>query len=61
VHEEVDIVNDEDADLPFWTSAEDYSHRQENEFSPEMGLYLEQRLQRLDTPSLEGRDHPVHC
>jgi hypothetical protein len=50
----VDVVNDEEADLPFWSGAEDYGHRQGNEFSPEMGQFLEQRLQQLDNLSLEG-------
>jgi hypothetical protein len=53
-HEDVDVVNDDEADLPFWSGAEDYGHRQGNEFSPEMGQFLEQRLQQLDNLSLEG-------
>ena len=54
VQDEVDVVNDEDADLPSWPNADDYDHRDQNEVSPAIGQLLEHRLQLLDTISLDG-------
>ena len=49
--EEVDVVNDEDADIPFWPTADDYDHRDQNEVTPGIGQLLEQRLQQLNDRS----------
>ena len=50
----MDVVNDDDADLPNWPIAEEYEHREQNEVSPEVLQLLEQRLQQLDALSLGG-------
>jgi len=47
IHEEVDVVNDEDPDIPLWPTAEDYEHRDHNEYTPEMGVLLERCLQQI--------------
>jgi len=57
VPEEVDVVNDEEPDLPFLPGAQDYDHRDQNELSPEISQLLEQRLQQLDTLNIEGMTH----
>ena len=54
MHEEVDVVNDEDPDIPLWPSAEDYEHRDQNEYSPEMGLLLERYIQQLSNTNESG-------
>ena len=54
VAEEVDVVNDEDTDIPFWPTAEDYDHREKNEVSPEIAQLLEQRLQQLENMNIDG-------
>ena len=54
VQEEVDVVNDEDGDIPFWPTAEDYDHRDQNEITPRIGQLLDQQLQQLDTISIES-------
>jgi hypothetical protein len=53
-HEEVDIVNDEDPDIPLWPSAEDYEHRDHNEYPSEMSMLLERYLQQIDTTNENG-------
>ena len=55
MNEEVDVVNDEDNDIPFWPTADDYEHRDHNESSPEIEQYLDQRLLQLE--NLQGS----HC
>ena len=47
-NEEVDVVNDEDNDIPFWPTADDYEHRDHNESSPEIQQFLDQRLLQLE-------------
>ena len=59
IHEDVDVVNDEDPDIPLWPSAEDYEHRDQNECSPEMGLLLERYLQQLDNTNENGNLLPL--
>jgi hypothetical protein len=61
VHEEVDVVNDEDPDIPLWPSAEDYEHRERNEFSPEITNLLERTIQQFEKASMEGTCHCRHC
>jgi uncharacterized protein len=46
--EEVDVVNDEDGDIPFWPAADDYEHRDHVEIAPAIRPILQQQLQRLE-------------
>ena len=50
----MDVVNDEDSDIPVWPTAEDYERRDQNEYSPEMGLLLERYLQQLENTNENG-------
>lgn len=54
VQEEVDVVIDEDADIPSWPTSEDYYHRDQNEVTPAINQLLDQQLQQLDSISLGG-------
>ena len=50
VNEDVDVVNDtEENDIPFWPTADDHEHRHHNEVSPELQLFLDQRLIQLES------------
>ena len=54
VPEEVDVVNDDEPDLPYLPVAQDHDHRDRNELSPEISQLLDQRLQQLDTLNTDG-------
>ena len=54
IQEEIEVANEEDADIPLWPITEDYDHRDHNEVSPAVGQLLDQQLQQLDNISLEG-------
>jgi hypothetical protein len=50
----VDVVNDEDPDIPVWPVAQDYDYRERNETSPDVEQFLEQRLQHLEKLNADG-------
>ena len=52
--EEVDVVNDDDNDVPLWTSGEDYEHRDENEVNPSIRRLLEQQLAQIENLNISG-------
>lgn len=54
IQEDVDVVNDDDADIPFWLPTDNYDHREQNEVTPGIRRLLEQQLQRLESIPLEG-------
>lgn len=54
VHEEVDVVNDEEPDIPIWPVAQDYDFREHNEISQDAEQFIEQRLQQLEKLNADG-------
>jgi hypothetical protein len=52
--EDVDVVNDEDGDIPFWPTGDEYEHRDQVEIAPALRPLLEQHLRRLEETSIDG-------
>ena len=52
--EEVDVVNEDEPDIPFWPAGEEYEHRDQVEVAPALRPLLEQQLRRLEELSVDG-------
>jgi len=52
--EEVDVVNEEEPNIPLWPSGDEYEHRAQVEVAPALRPLLEQQLRRLEELPVEG-------
>jgi len=50
----VDVVNEEDSDIPVFAVVRDYEYRDRNEMGLDVEQFLEQRLQQFEKLGVDG-------